>query len=198
MFSSNIIVLVESEAWVLWINLTSASSKNPWWSSCKKWFWRNCCLQLSVSVLFTTCFATQHVNESFAFTVKKLIDFICRISDKARKSINYLYTCTYLTPQVTKRELPTSPLIGHNFILLCSPLSSKYFDKILQQQVKKLFKLRYQYIRIIVNFLSNWLVFKFGMIFWTKVTPCLEVSLQDGCLTKTKAMSISLLIPFWG
>ena len=53
------------------------------------------------SVLFTTCFATQLVNETFVATVKIIIDFICRFSDKARKSISYLYTCTYLTPWVT-------------------------------------------------------------------------------------------------
>ena len=53
------------------------------------------------SVLFTTCFATQQVDETFAVAVKIMIDFTCRFSNKARKSISYLYTCTYLTPQVT-------------------------------------------------------------------------------------------------
>ena len=53
------------------------------------------------SVLFITCFATQQVDETFAVTAKIMIDFICRFSDQTRKSISYLYTCTYLTPQVT-------------------------------------------------------------------------------------------------
>ena len=41
-------LLVESKAWALSINVTSSSSRNPGWSSYKKWFWRNCCLQLSM------------------------------------------------------------------------------------------------------------------------------------------------------
>ena len=53
------------------------------------------------SVLFTTCFTTQQVDETFAVTVKIMIDFICRFGDKARKSISYLYTCTHLTPRIT-------------------------------------------------------------------------------------------------
>ena len=47
------------------------------------------------SVLFTTCFATQKVEKTFAVTIKIMI------SEKARKGISYLYTCTYLTPRVT-------------------------------------------------------------------------------------------------
>ena len=53
------------------------------------------------SVLFTTCFATEQVDETFAVTVKIMIDFICRFSDKARKSISYLYTCTYLITTIS-------------------------------------------------------------------------------------------------
>ena len=114
------------EAWVLSINVTSASSKNSWWSSCKKWFWRNflfttfyvttsCFSRIRfviilstpklvncfTSVLFTTDFATQQVDKTFAVTVKIMIDFICRFSYKARKSINSLHTFTYLTLWVT-------------------------------------------------------------------------------------------------
>ena len=32
-----------------------------------------------------------------AFTVNIMIDFVCKFSDKARESVGYLYTCTYLT-----------------------------------------------------------------------------------------------------
>ena len=48
------------------------------------------------SVLFTKCFATLQVDDTFAITVKVMIDFICRFSYKARKSI--LYTFIHLTP----------------------------------------------------------------------------------------------------
>ena len=58
-------------------------------------------LNCVISVLLTTCLATQQADETFAVTVQIMIDFICRLSDKARKIINYLYTCTYLTPRVT-------------------------------------------------------------------------------------------------
>ena len=51
------------------------------------------------SALFTKCFATQQVDETFAVTVKIMIDFTCRFSDKPSKSISYLYTSTYLTPR---------------------------------------------------------------------------------------------------
>ena len=62
------------------------------------------------SVLFTTCFATQQVDETFAVTVEIMIDFICRFTDKARKSISYLYTFTYLTPRVTTTITSDLPL----------------------------------------------------------------------------------------
>ena len=52
---------------------------------------------LTSVLLFTTCFAAQQI----AVTIEIMIDFICRHSDKARKSISYLYTCTYLTTRVT-------------------------------------------------------------------------------------------------
>ena len=68
-------------------------------------------------VLFTTCFATQQVDETFAVTVKIMIDFICRFSDKARKSISYLYTFTYLTPALPHLYLPTFLSIGYSFDL---------------------------------------------------------------------------------
>ena len=47
------------------------------------------------SVLFTTSFATQQVHETFDVTVKVMIDFICRFSEKTRKKypvLEYLYT----------------------------------------------------------------------------------------------------------
>ena len=53
------------------------------------------------SAFFTTRYATQQVDETFAVTVQIIIDFICRLSHKARKSISYLYSYIYLTPQVT-------------------------------------------------------------------------------------------------
>ena len=40
------------------------------------------------SVLFTTCFVTQQVDGTFTVTVKTMIDFLCRFSYKARKSIS--------------------------------------------------------------------------------------------------------------
>ena len=55
----------------------------------------------SASDLFTTCYATQQVDETFVVTVKTMSDFVCRLNGKARKSISHLYTCTYLTPLVT-------------------------------------------------------------------------------------------------
>ena len=68
-------------------------------------------------VLFTTCFSTQEVDETFAVAVKIAIDFICRFSDKARKSISYLYTFTYLTPALPHLYLPTFLSIGYSFDL---------------------------------------------------------------------------------
>ena len=56
---------------------------------------------LSVAVVETSYVTTQQVDETFAVTVEIVVDFMCRFSEKARKSISYLYTCTYLTPQVT-------------------------------------------------------------------------------------------------
>ena len=53
---------------------------------------------LSIAVDKTFYVTTQQVDETFAVTVEIMTDFICRFSEKARKSIGYLYTCTYLTP----------------------------------------------------------------------------------------------------
>ena len=74
------------------------------------------------SVLFTTCFATQQVDETSAVTVKIMIDFICRFSDKARKSISYLHipgTSSYHT-----YNFLLSFQYGITLTLLYSPLFS--------------------------------------------------------------------------
>ena len=56
-------------------------------------------------LLFTIYFATQQI----AVTIEIMIDFLCRLSDKAKKSISYLYTCTYLTARVTTPIISNFP-----------------------------------------------------------------------------------------
>ena len=69
------------------------------------------------SVLFTTCFATQQVDETVAVTIKIMIEFMCRFGGKAKESISYLYTFTYLTPRVTIPRTTTILLVGYIFDL---------------------------------------------------------------------------------
>ena len=55
------------------------------------------------SVFFTTCFATQQVDKTFAIAVKIIIVFVRNLVRKLER-IKYLYTCTYLTTHLTSHS----------------------------------------------------------------------------------------------